>query len=329
MTENQKAPAVKLLEVARQWSSLEGNDLALAVGEKLIDIYPFAEWKGKRIYQGNGAIHAQFFIGFWVIELMKEGALPSAIIDEAIQIIEVDEADFFHIIIIIGLNVDNKVRLGSEVELWPWKDVPLLHGSEQVTYNETQIVQRHGLSQYELDNNIPRCAAVRRFSAKPLLVGGDEDCDKRYERDRVEKEEFRDNIKTSLIMSSWRSVRFASEIYVPVCKWIPIRNLGSMFSEYQVGLSGDSQTDLDVMISFYKKLVDFKEQRVIHRVAERIARARETNRSFTKAIDFGIALEILLMHKESGGNSEITNKIQMRAGWLLGVDFASRKSGQM
>lgn len=319
--------AVKLLEEAKPYLTLIGNDFNIAangLGDAMIQIEPFKSWRGQLVYQGSGSISPQAFIGHWALELMKEGLSPSDLIDNATKIIKEDSAEFFHITIVAGVAIEEKIKVGSDVEFWPWKDVPLLHGEERVVYNETMLIRRHGLSQHEYNNNLPRFAVVRRFTANPLLTGSDEDAEERRNRERTERRSFSDRIMSALVLSSSRQVRTASEIFVPVCKWTPIRNLGSMFSEYQTGLAGESQTDLKTAKWIYEKLVDFKETEMIHRVSDRIVRARKTNRSVNKAIDFGVALEILLMHGEANNNSEITNKLQTRAGWLLGKDPNSR-----
>ena len=79
-----------------------------------------------------------------------------------------------------------------------------------------------------------------------------------------------------------------------------------------------------VVAENYGLLKTFGELHALLRAIDRLGRSR-TNRALTdKAIDLGMAAEIALMHGSQATNTEITNKLSMRAGWLLGTDVDGR-----
>lgn len=63
---------------------------------------------------------------------------------------------------------------------------------------------------------------------------------------------------------------------------------------------------------------------VINRAARHLQRSRSREEDEERAIDLGACLEMLLMRNDSGGNTEITNKISHRGAWLLGRDSGDR-----
>lgn len=56
----------------------------------------------------------------------------------------------------------------------------------------------------------------------------------------------------------------------------------------------------------------------LFRAIDRLGRSRLTDNPVDRSLELGIAAEILLMHGDSSGNTEITYKMGTRAGWLLG-----------
>jgi len=82
--------------------------------------------------------------------------------------------------------------------------------------------------------------------------------------------------------------------------------------------------DLDLVDEFYSSLATFTELAVISRAIDRLGSSRTSADPVNRALDLGMAAEIVLMHDNSGSNAEITHKISSRAAWLLGTDPETR-----
>ncbi len=70
----------------------------------------------------------------------------------------------------------------------------------------------------------------------------------------------------------------------------------------------------------YHGLVGFKGDASLARAIDRLGRSRLAASPVDRALDLGMAAEIVLMHDHSPANTEIAHKIGGRAAWLLGRD---------
>lgn len=82
--------------------------------------------------------------------------------------------------------------------------------------------------------------------------------------------------------------------------------------------------DMAVIKRAFDQLAAFAEGDSLTRAIDRLGRSRLAFHPVDRALDLGIAAEILLMHDNGTSNTEITNKIGSRAAWLLGEDAEER-----
>lgn len=74
----------------------------------------------------------------------------------------------------------------------------------------------------------------------------------------------------------------------------------------------------------FGQLAAFTEGDSLTRAIDRLGRSRLAAHPVDRALDLGMAAEILLMHDLGSSNTEITHKIGSRAAWLLGQDAQQR-----
>jgi len=74
----------------------------------------------------------------------------------------------------------------------------------------------------------------------------------------------------------------------------------------------------------FGQLAAFAEGDSLTRAIDRLGRSRLAVHPVDRALDLGMAAEILLMHDNGTSNTEITHKIGSRAAWLLGEDANER-----
>jgi hypothetical protein len=74
----------------------------------------------------------------------------------------------------------------------------------------------------------------------------------------------------------------------------------------------------------FGELAAFAEGDSLTRAIDRLGRSRLAVHPVDRALDLGMAAEIVLMHDNSPSNTEITHKIGSRAAWLLGKDVDER-----
>jgi hypothetical protein len=76
--------------------------------------------------------------------------------------------------------------------------------------------------------------------------------------------------------------------------------------------------DMAAIRRAFEQLAAFAEGDSLARAIDRLGRSRLAVHPVDRALDLGMAAEIVLMHDQSRSNTEITYKIANRAAWLLG-----------
>lgn len=82
--------------------------------------------------------------------------------------------------------------------------------------------------------------------------------------------------------------------------------------------------DMAAIKRAFEHLAAFAEGDSLTRAIDRLGRSRLAVHPVDRALDLGMAAEIVLMHDQSWSNTEITYKIASRAAWLLGGDADKR-----
>ena len=95
----------------------------------------------------------------------------------------------------------------------------------------------------------------------------------------------------------------------------------SASNRHYVGMAHDY--DLDLVKAYFEQLCKFPDQEPMFRAIERIRTSRFSSVSVDKAIDLGIAMEIMLLGDDED-NGELVYRMSVRGGWLLGSDPGDR-----
>lgn len=82
--------------------------------------------------------------------------------------------------------------------------------------------------------------------------------------------------------------------------------------------------DMAAIKHAFEQLATFGDGDSLARAIDRLGRSRLAVHPVDRALDLGMAAEIVLMHDQSRSNTEITHKIASRAAWLLGSDAGER-----
>lgn len=82
--------------------------------------------------------------------------------------------------------------------------------------------------------------------------------------------------------------------------------------------------DIEAISLAFGQLSSFTEGDSLTRAIDRLGRSRLAVHPVDRALDLGMAAEIMLMHDNGTSNTEITHKIGSRAAWLLGRDESDR-----
>jgi hypothetical protein len=82
--------------------------------------------------------------------------------------------------------------------------------------------------------------------------------------------------------------------------------------------------DMAAIKRAFQQLAIFNGDDSLTRAIDRLGRSRLAVHPVDRALDLGMAAEIVLMHDQSRSNTEITYKIASRAAWLLGSDADER-----
>ncbi len=82
--------------------------------------------------------------------------------------------------------------------------------------------------------------------------------------------------------------------------------------------------DMAMIKTAFRQLAAFAEGDSLTRAIDRLGRSRLAIHPVDRALDLGMAAEIVLMHDLGTSNTEITYKIGSRAAWLLGEGAAER-----
>lgn len=88
-------------------------------------------------------------------------------------------------------------------------------------------------------------------------------------------------------------------------------------------------SDMVEFVGLFDKVSSSAEQATLKLAAARFNRSCRAVSSADRALDMGMALEVLLMHQgkgSDGSNSEIRYKLASRAAWMLGEDLEGRLS---
>ncbi len=316
---NEYEPALQLLQKTQAELSLFGAEMyqygglfhgeyTKAFGRNLMQTEPFRRWEGKWLVSPFelGRSAEESFAEWVLIELFM-GRDPRQIVQDAASLIAGNSASFGEVFACRGVVVEDRVDLcaGAYLERWDRllsaAQMPSAATKANIAGSSCALVMPYVLAPVAHDNPTE---AVRPASDRGALVM---------------------DIRRALILSSTSNVSMSptpqATCFTPgyPIKFPDVAPAAAAFHRHSPGA-----LDLEGLRLLIPRLHAFGPQRSIHVAVDRLNSARQSDDVVDAAIDFGIALEVALMHGDPA-SQEISTKIGTRAGWLLGHDVASRR----
>lgn len=285
------------------------DDKRRSLGDALRQVSPFDAYSDSWIFTGDGGgAIAQGRFGDWAIDRLVEKLEPASILSAFGEEIAGNVGHYSELSAIIGVQLDATVDLGDGVTLdaepedtfeglmhrIPFQMLPVPSGTS---------VLRHRYRvepAFELRTDAPIGESVTTPAAPA--------------RDQV-----RQRVRLACLLASIGPVELPFSLLQP--------DRASLF------VAGDGNQAVRPFAAMplvaypvegaaveraYGHLATFRDGASMARAIDRLGRSRLAINPVDRALDLGMAAEIVLMHDHSPNNTEIAHKIGSRAAWLLG-----------
>ena len=278
---------------------------------------PFADFATAWVFMGDGAgalVGGDF--GDWAIDRLVEKMPPEDIIALFREEVARNAAVYEDVSPVLGIEIKETCDLGGGVRLAPastdifsgfdypwryaWPDLPTGTGFLVQPYTVTPAFERLSLGATgpagtsATQPQSPARDAVRRRFRLACLIGS-------LAAVELPMWVILADRRSSLAVGGTLSARpFASH---PVVAF---------------------PADIEAISLAFGQLAAFAEGDSLTRAIDRLGRSRLAVHPVDRALDLGMAAEIVLMHDNGTSNTEITHKIGSRAAWLLGKDESER-----
>lgn len=310
--------AGELAEIRRgrdysQWRS----EASHRVGQFLEEVKPFSEFVTAWAFTGDGAgsvVGGQ--LGGWAIDRLVENMTPEAIVALFEEEVRRNSAVYEDVSPVLGVEITEACDLGEGIRLVPgpidifgefdhlwrfaWPHMPSGTGFLVQSYMVTPAFEKRsagatgpGGASVTMPTSAARDAVRRRCRLACLLAttGGVE-------------------LPMSAVLADPRAALAVG---------------GAMSGRpYAAHPLVACSANLPAIKLLFDQLGAFSEGDSLNRAIDRLGRSRLAANPVDRALDLGMAAEIVLMHDHGTSNTEITYKIGSRAAWLLGKDAAER-----
>lgn len=297
--------------------SLWRSEAKHRVNDFLSQAEPFSQFATCWVFSGDGAglvVGGRF--GEWAIDRLVEKKTPAEIVARFRDEVARNKAVYEDVSPMVGLEITEAVELAPGVRLVPpaadifdalgytyrfaWPNMPTGTGFLVQTYTVAPAFERwanEASNPTETSVTLPPLAArdeTRRRCRLACLLGS---------TGGVE-------LPMSVILSD-RSALLAVGGTVS----------GRPFAPHPLV---SFPADMVAITRAFGQLASFAEGDSLTRAIDRLGRSRIAVHPVDRALDLGMAAEIVLMHDQGRSNTEITHKIASRAAWLLGEDAGTR-----
>lgn len=310
--------AIDLLEeTARELAEIHrGKHYALwheekrrSLSDALRQVAPFSAYGNSWIFTGDGGgAMAQGQFGDWAIDRLIKKLIPEQILDAFAEEVARNVGHYSELSAILGVQLDASVDLGDGVTLdaeptdyfaalthrIPFQMLPVPTGT-------SVLRQRYRVEPaFELRGDAPIGESVT-VPASPV------------------RSAVRERVRLACILASIGPVELPFSLMQP--------EPASLFAAGEGNQAGRLFAPVP-LVAFavesaaiaraYHDLKAFRGGTSIARAIDRLGRSRMAVNPVDRALDLGMAAEIVLMHDHSPSNTEIAHKIGGRAAWLLG-----------
>ena len=304
--------ATELAEIHRGSDySLWRSEAKHRVDQYLSRTEPFAEFPNCWVFSGDGAgsvVGGRF--GDWAIDRLVEKMTPDEIIARFRQEVACNVAVYEDVSPVLGVEITEVCELASGVRLVPpaadifaaldhayrfaWPNMPTGTGFLVQSYTVTPAFE-----QRPADATGPIGTSVTRPASSA-------------------RDEIRRRCRLACLLGSVGGVELPMSVILAnraALLSVGGTTSGRPFAAHPVVAF---PTDVAAIKHAFEQLAAFAEEDSLTRAIDRLGRSRLAVHPVDRALDLGMAAEIVLMHDQSRSNTEITYKIASRAAWLLG-----------
>lgn len=298
-----------------QYDPSFGKDYPTQLYDSVKSHYPFNELTDSWLAWGDDGFGVSIAeaIGKWLTFKLLFGEQPRQLIASLEGLISKNQADFADVYICRGVGVASQEDLGNGAYLVP----PAL-------FKEVGTTQQPFAPPVGLNISNASSALVIPFHMNPVLIKPGMDRPQPLSSSSLKRARLAATIRQALVFSGSVAIRIPGKFRISQTLGYPYeRNQVDAF-EGEAAIAIGPNPDLGLTRSLIGQLEKFSDRRPIDIAVERINRARSASNDTDAAIDYGIALEVSLMYGDTAANQEISNKLGMRAGWLIGAHLHHR-----
>ncbi|MDR6192843.1 hypothetical protein QE372_005177 [Agrobacterium pusense] len=298
-----------------QYDPSFGTDYPTRLYDRVKSYYPFNELRDSWLAWGDDGfgVNIDEAVGKWLTFKLLFGEQPEQLIASLHGLISANQADFADVYICRGVGVASQEDLGHGAYLVPPDFFKDLAGNQQL------FAPPSGLNISKASS-----ALVLPFHTDPVLIKPGIERPRPSSSSSLKRARLATIIRQALVLSGSVAIRIPGKFRISLTPEYPYqRNQVDTF-EGEAAVAIGPNPDLGLARSLVGRLEKFADPRPLDIAVERINRARSASNDTDAAIDYGIALEVTLMYGDAAANQEISNKLGMRAGWLLGADLHHR-----
>jgi hypothetical protein len=260
----------------------------------------------------------------YLIGRVIEGASAEETIKSLLLISSEGTVRLQGIFTLFGVVVDSSIDLGNGVSIQPRSTLPVEGVVNDLFYPRdfvSTLIYPHGPPEAAI--------VVDHQSLRVLREGKHAETSTNNFGDKIEADDSRIvGIALESVMLSSASAPFVGPFYYYVVDegW-PYLRVGGVVGSGRNENWGTkrSRPDPERARQNFAALLMHRDRLAIEIPIRKLMSSRRRNDLAERAIDLGTCMEVLLMHGEQSGNTEIRNKVGIRAAWLLGAGIDDRK----
>ena len=287
------------------------------VDEYLSRAEPFSSFATARVFMGDGAsslVGGRF--GDWAIDRLVERIPPEDIVQLFREEVTRNAAVYEDISPVFGVEIPDVVQLDDGIRLVPAAtnffsspDYGWRHSWPNMPSGTGFLVQSYTVT-----------PAFERCDAKATAPIGDSLTVPASET----REAIRRRCRLACLLGSCGAVELPMSVILSDRR--ALLAVGGTTSTRPLAAQPvvAFPADMKTIRRCFDQLAVFSEGDSLTRAIDRLGRSRLAVHPVDRALDLGMAAEIVLMHDHGTSNTEITHKIGSRAAWLLGKDATER-----
>ncbi|MAM41441.1 MAG: hypothetical protein CL949_23725 [Erythrobacter sp.] len=310
--------ATELAEIRRAKEFAQWNGYAAAQARTaLANVEPFSAFATTRIFSGDGAsalVDVRF--GEWAIRQLVRKMEPVEVIAAFEEEVARNSARYEEVSPVIGISVEEKFEISPGIRLVP----PASSILDPTSYSyRTQwgpmpegtgfLVQEYTVTPAYCAEADPDAGSEAKAATHP---------------DRAKRDEVKERLRRVCLLLSPGGVELPVSVILADDRSLFQIDGNSFSRPYAARPQCAQPIDTVELMALYEALGKVADRDVIERAVDRLGRSRLSTDPVDRALDLGMAAEIVLMHDAGGGNAEIAYKISSRAAWLLEPDADRR-----